>query len=166
MNKPKRKNGRRLAALVLLFCLAASLFGCAEDGKTAADYADILAATEGLLPYGVWYRQDAAPWEEGYMDEALQRAIFGENVPESEELRLFLCSRSDMICEVCFVSCYTYREAEKVAAVLSARLRMLQKSAKESGDASLDGGFVLLRGRTALYVAAPFSQRIRSSLGL
>lgn len=156
------KTGLLAACLLLCFLLC----GCNENGKSAAFYAQRVMAVEGLLPLGAWYREDKAPWEEGYLEESLQRAIFGERSLSFEEIRLFLSTEGKETLELAFVTCYTYEEASAVGAILASRLRLLQKSAKESGLASLDGGFVILRGRTVLYAACEAGDKIRSSLGV
>ncbi len=158
----KRRNG--ILGLLLSLCLL--LFSCGGNERTAAHYAEEILQKNDILPYGVWYREDKEPWEEGHFDESLRKAIFGEREIALEEVRLFLSTQETEPFELAFVTCYTYKDADSVGALLSARLRLLQKSAKESGGASLDGGFVMLRGRTVLYVAAASADKIRSALGI
>jgi hypothetical protein len=160
----KKKRGKA-GAFALLLCLGLLLASCGRGYATATEYFEKIAKAEALLPYGAWYFENKAPWEEGYLDESLEKAFFGERKIKPESLRLFLSSEEKPF-ELAFITCYTYKEADSVAALLSARLSFLQKSAKESGGASLDGGFVLLRGRTVLYVAAASADKIRSALGV
>ena len=162
-----KKSGMRktgLWALWLALCLL--LVGCSENGKSAAFYAQRVMEREGLLPLGVWYCEDKEPWEEGYLEDSVRKAIFGERSLSFEEVRLFLSTEGTEVFELAFVTCYTYEEASTVSALLASRLRLLQKSAKESGLGSLDGGFVILRGRTVLYAACEAGSKLRSTLGI
>ncbi len=152
----------RRVSLVLLACLLLLLAACSPVLAPEEAASRVRSGCE--LPVGVWYGEEARPWEEGYLPDALRPVFFGEEMDEGIKYRLFLGNDGDCLTEILVAVCETEARAVSLAEQLAVRLSEIEKTGEEAYAPSLKEAGVRRKGRAVAYAAAPNAEKILSLL--
>lgn len=152
----------RRAVLGLLLCLLLLLVACSP--ALAPEEAEVRVTAGCDLPVGVWYDQEASPWEEGYLPDALRPVFFGETGDAGVRYRLFLGNDGERLAELLVAVCDTEARAVALAEHLALRLAEIAATGEEAYAPSLAGATVRRRGKTVVYTATPENGRVLALL--
>lgn len=146
--------------VLLSLCVCLSLFFTACAAAPSPE--EFQKRAENALPSmaGVWYTDEAEPWEKGYLSEEIESRFFGETEMTGVCYRLFLGTDDEQMAELLIASFETETDAVRAAEHLAARLSALQARAGEEFSLSLSDAAVYRKGRTVLYTAMPYNEKV------